>query len=43
MEPLYILLNSVVKTFTDDVVVLFAVVALFAIVTIHQVTGRSRI
>lgn len=40
MEPLFIWLNVVVKTFTDDVTVLFAVVALFGIVSIHEVTGK---
>ncbi|HWO29617.1 MAG TPA: EpsG family protein [Candidatus Acidoferrum sp.] len=40
METLFIWLNVVVKTFTEDVTVLFVVVALFGIVSIHEVSGK---
>jgi len=40
METLFIWLNVVIKTFTEDVTVLFAVAALFGIVSIHEVTGK---
>jgi len=40
METLFIWLNVIVKTFADDVTALFTVVALFGIVSIHEVSGK---
>jgi hypothetical protein len=40
METLFIWLNVVIKTFTEDVTVLFAVVALFGIISIHGVSRK---
>jgi hypothetical protein len=40
METLFLWLNVIVKTFTDDVTVLFAVAAIFGIVSIHEISGK---
>jgi hypothetical protein len=40
METLFIWLNVIIKTFTENSTVLFAIVALFGIVSIHKVQKR---
>jgi len=40
MEDTYLVLNSVVRSFTDNIIVLFSLISVFTILAIHQVTGK---